>query len=342
LDSLNNVNISAFNISSKNNLFSVDGKKSVYSTMNSSKLSFANNSRKTTNFFLLKDTNLDNSIKSSFQKSSSLIPIRLGNNSTKQITKFLGETPFFSRNGSQVSEEASYNNLDGTPCKVNPQSIKKFSTANNTLAKKISSRSLIRNNSNIEPKYNLTSFRNETMTKSKLDEIQLKIEEKNKKNDKNLEKIKVKFIKKREFQDIVSSKRKIRSKIYQLLSSNTIFVCPDLIQKIEDFNKKSLKTASLKVNHKVEEIKQRIFNFDRNGDSSYIINLDEFLLNVIHPQDFFEEKFSKEEINKIMEDSDYFFNDERFLKAVKMFKPKKLLQRLMEEEEENTMKNGKK
>ena len=68
--------------------------------------------------------------------------------------------------------------------------------------------------------------------------------------------------------------------------------------------------------------------------------MENFLENTIQPQMFFEKMFTKYEIGKIMEDSDYYFQDERFINAVKMFKPKKLLERL-DEEEQNELRKEK-
>lgn len=78
----------------------------------------------------------------------------------------------------------------------------------------------------------LTISKQESSIKEKVEDIALKIAEKKLKNEKNIENLKAKMATKREYKEIVGIKRKIRSKIYRLLSSNTIFVCDDLLHNI--------------------------------------------------------------------------------------------------------------
>ena len=50
--------------------------------------------------------------------------------------------------------------------------------------------------------------------------------------DKNKENLKLKLQRKRENQEMISVKRRIRGKLYNLLTTNTLFVCDDLVQKL--------------------------------------------------------------------------------------------------------------
>ena len=71
-----------------------------------------------------------------------------------------------------------------------------------------------------------------------------------------------------------------------------------------------------------------------NKENNYFNDSQKLLENIMSPQDFFEKMFSKDEISKIIEESEYYFQNDNFINAVKMFKPKKLLERLKEEERE--------
>ena len=91
-----------------------------------------------------------------------------------------------------------------------------------------------------------------------------------------------------------------------------------------------MSTFSLK--ERSDDIKQSYFNFSSEKERDYVMNVERLLENIVSPQKFFEDYFTEEEIIKITQDCQYYFQDERFIKAVNMFKPKKLVERLNEEE----------
>ncbi len=93
--------------------------------------------------------------------------------------------------------------------------------------------------------------------------------------------------------------------------------------------------STFKFKEKTDVTKQNYFNFGKENERDYIMNVERLLENIVSPQKFFEDYFSEEEINKIMQDCQYYFQDERFIKAVNMFKPRKLVERLNEEENIN-------
>ena len=72
-------------------------------------------------------------------------------------------------------------------------------------------------------------------TVEKTQDIIQKMEEKTQKTEKNIQIMKQKLIKKNEFNKNISVKRKIRSKICKLLSTNTVFVCEQLIHKLVNY-----------------------------------------------------------------------------------------------------------
>lgn len=91
--------------------------------------------------------------------------------------------------------------------------------------------------------------------------------------------------------------------------------------------------STFKFKEKTDNIKQTYFNFGKEKERDYIMNVERLLENTVSPQKFFENYFTEQEINRIMQDPQYYFQDERFINAVKMFKPRKLVERLNEEDQ---------
>ena len=73
-------------------------------------------------------------------------------------------------------------------------------------------------------------------------------------------------------------------------------------------------------------------NFSLAHEYNYFTNFQELFRHIYPAQKFFEKYFSKEEIDKIREDPEYYFQDERFIHTMKLFKPKDLIDKLNEEE----------
>jgi hypothetical protein len=180
--------------------------------------------KKISNLIMFKDKH-EESIKNGMSKcSSEILPIK--KQSLYTLSK--GETLLFSPNESSFNEDLNNN--------VNSESTLK-------LIRQLKNQILInKNNKNKINKdsskggYSLNNIdvsnKKEDVSNDKNKKMKVKLLEKMKQNDKNKENLKLKLQRKRENQETIGDKRRIRGKIYNLLSTNTLFVCDDLVEKL--------------------------------------------------------------------------------------------------------------
>jgi hypothetical protein len=213
------------NISLSKHKTSIDNKATNSSTI----CSYITNSeskygKKISNLIMFKDKH-EESMKNGMSKcSSEILPIK--KQSLYTLSK--GETLLFSPNESSFNEDLNNN--------VNSESTFKLirQLKNQILLNKVEKNKMKKDNSKGGLSLNNIDVSNkkEDVSKDKNKNMKVKLIEKMKQNDKNKENLKLKLQRKRENQEMIGVKRRIRGKIYNLLSTNTLFVCDNLVEKL--------------------------------------------------------------------------------------------------------------
>ena len=215
------------NISLSKNKTSIDNKATNSSTI----CSYITNSeskygKKISNLIMFKDKH-EESMKNGMSKcSSEILPIK--KQSLYTLSK--GETLLFSPNESSFNEDLNNN--------VNSESTFKLirQLKNQILLNKVEKNKMKKDTSKGAFSLNNIDVSNKkedvSKDKNKNKNMKVKLIEKMKQNDKNKENLKLKLQRKRENQEMIGVKRRIRGKIYNLLSTNTLFVCDNLVEKL--------------------------------------------------------------------------------------------------------------
>lgn len=140
----------------------------------------------------------------------------------------------------------------------------------------------------------------------------------------------------------ITKKKELRSKIYKLLrSKEAIPICCDFIHKVEDFNMKLKSALKSESNLKKEKKISEKWHFSNNIEEHFVnlifMNTKDIKKEVLPLEKLLKKHFTKEDLNIIKNDLDFFNKHTKMLDTIKFLKQQSLLNRVNEEDEKEEL-----